>query len=508
MLAAGGLAVGAEGCSLTNIPHDACDTDAACQEAFGVGSACDAGYCTAAGTCDTGHDCRKKYGGGACVDGSCRMFVPENPQCALVDPDDLLARPLVGDGSTLVVGAIFATDDPKNEATADAVRLAIREIDESTGMVAGQRVGLVVCDNGGPGNAASGEERTQLDQQALDFLAGTLGVPYIVGPRTSSDALKIVARLVEKQYPTVVISPSATSTELTGVPSRLDPGDPYPMFWRTCPSDAIQGEVMAQNVLGADPGIATVSVVYTNDAYGQGMSDVILGSFGASGTELVPFDASKLTDPAAVGAVADTVVTQATDAVVIVAVSANDTVRLLSAMVEKGLGTKKFFFTDGSKDAKALLDAGLSAEVKAVIAAAKGTAPASARDEATFKQFSAGLGAAFPGIQPNLYSFLAHSYDAAYMGAAATIFAQTESAEYDGRDVAAGLASLSKGALVELGPISWPMAKQTITDDRQMDVLGISGDLNLDPDLGEGPAPIEVWVVNAAGTGFDTEALF
>ena len=498
-----GLTIGIAqaGCSLTNVAHDACETGAECAAAFGVGSECNEGYCSDPGTCATGHDCRAKYGGGACVDGFCKINVPKDDACTIVEPPDLFDKPLVGDKSVLVVGAIFAKDDKKNVATADAVRLAITEINAGTGVANGQSLGLVVCDNGGPKNAASGADRVALDQHAFDYLAGTLGVPFIVGPRTSSDALAIVARLVEKKLPTVVISPSATSPELTGVPSRVDPKDAAPLFWRTCPSDALQGKVLAENVVSAVPGVTTVAVVYTNDAYGKGLSQVFVDSFGAAPTTLVPFDAAKLPDAAT--AVVDSVKTQNPDGVVIVATSAAHTVQILTALDSAGLTDKKYFFTDGSKDASTLLATDLPVGVKGMIAAAQGTAPASARDETTFKFFTASLDAAFPGIDATAYSFLAHAYDATYLGAYGVVYAQNKTKKFTGRDVADGIAHLISGAKVEVGT-AWPMGKQTLTTDGKIDLGGISGELTLDPQLGEGPAPIEVWTVDAAGTGFTT----
>jgi ABC-type branched-subunit amino acid transport system substrate-binding protein len=503
-LAAAALALAPPACSLGNVNRAACEDDAACESAFGVGSTCGDGYCSEPATCSTGHDCRMKHGGGACVAGTCRMFLPEHPQCTLVDPPDLHERPLAGDGATFVIGAIFATDDERNIATADAVILAAREIDQSTGLADGQRVGVVVCDNGGPGNQAQGEERTQLDHGALDYLAGTLGVPFLVGPRASSDSLKIIARLLEKEYPTVVISPSATSIELTGVPSRLDPGDPNPLFWRTCPTDAIQVQVLAQNVLAADLAITSATVVYTNDSYGQGFSDLLLNAF--PNTNLVPFDAAKLAEGAA-DAAATLTATYNADAVVIVSTFSSQTVALLDAMAAHGLSGKKFFLTDGSKDASKLLAADVPPAVKEILKTVKGTGPASARDDATFKTFSAGFGAEFPGFDPSQFAFLAHAYDATYLGALAVIDA-SKVPEYDGRQVAAGLAKLSAGTPIEIGPVSWTSAKDTLATDGQIDVLGISGNLNLDPTLGEGPAPIEVWVVSPDGTTFVTEAIF
>ena len=498
-----GLGLAPASCSLTNVAHDACEGDAECTEAFGVGSACKAGYCSEPGTCETGHDCRIKYGGGACVEGACQMFLRKDDACTIVEPPDLFDKPLVGDGSLVIVGAIFAKDDKKNEATADAVRLAITEINKATGDASGRNVGLVVCDNGGPGNKATGDARIQLDQHAFDYLAGEVGVPFLVGPRTSSDALAIVARIVEKKLPTVVISPSATSPELTGVPSRINDKDTAPLFWRTCPSDALQGQVLANNVVGGDPAIQSAAVVYTNDAYGKGLSQVFLETYGAAKTDLIPFDAATLGDGATPGMIATQVAGKNTDAIVIVATSASDTIALLTALDAAGQTAKKFFFTDGSKDASKLLASDLPAGVKTMIAAARGTAPASARDPVTFEIFTASLGAAFPGIDPTAYSFLAHAYDATFVGAYGLVYAQNKDAKYDGRTVAEGIAHLQTGQKVEAGS-DWPMGKQALMTDGAIDLDGISGELQLDPSLGEGPAPIEIWAVDAAGTGFTT----
>ena len=89
-LALAALVLAPPACSLGNVSRSPCDDDAACALAFGVGSTCSEGYCGNPGACSTGHDCRNKYGGGACVDGSCRLYLPENAQCSVVDPPDLL----------------------------------------------------------------------------------------------------------------------------------------------------------------------------------------------------------------------------------------------------------------------------------------------------------------------------------------------------------------------------------------------------------------------------------
>ncbi|MGL4279990.1 MAG: ABC transporter substrate-binding protein, partial [Albidovulum sp.] len=72
----------------------------------------------------------------------------------------------------------------------------------------------------------------------------------------------------------VMISPAATSPGLTTVE---DTG----LFFRTAPSDARQGEIIA-NVL-KDRGIGSVAISYTNNDYGKGLSDAIKSAVEAAG---------------------------------------------------------------------------------------------------------------------------------------------------------------------------------------------------------------------------------
>ena len=72
----------------------------------------------------------------------------------------------------------------------------------------------------------------------------------------------------------VMVSPSATSPAL----STID-DDGY--FFRTAPSDARQGEVLADVVSEQD--IDTVAVTYTNNDYGKGLADSFATAFQAKG---------------------------------------------------------------------------------------------------------------------------------------------------------------------------------------------------------------------------------
>ena len=74
-----------------------------------------------------------------------------------------------------------------------------------------------------------------------------------------------------------IISPSATSPALTTIEDKG-------FFFRTAPSDARQGQVLAQVVM--DRGIKKLAVTYTNNDYGKGLSDSFVGAFKSIGGEV------------------------------------------------------------------------------------------------------------------------------------------------------------------------------------------------------------------------------
>jgi branched-chain amino acid transport system substrate-binding protein len=74
-----------------------------------------------------------------------------------------------------------------------------------------------------------------------------------------------------------IISPSATSPALTTIEDKG-------FFFRTAPSDARQGQVLAQVVM--DRGISKLAVTYTNNDYGKGLSDSFVGAFKNLGGEV------------------------------------------------------------------------------------------------------------------------------------------------------------------------------------------------------------------------------
>ena len=96
----------------------------------------------------------------------------------------------------------------------------------------------------------------------------------------------------------VMISPSATSP---GLSTAEDNG----LFFRTSPSDARQGEVLASILAERD--VSSVAVTYTNNDYGKGFADSFAAAFEAEGGEITlstPHEDGKGDYSAEIGALA------------------------------------------------------------------------------------------------------------------------------------------------------------------------------------------------------------
>jgi ABC-type branched-subunit amino acid transport system substrate-binding protein len=125
---------------------------------------------------------------------------------------------------------------------------------------------------------------TQTNPQAGISAAENLvnaGYPAITGPASSGVNLQVTQQvLIPNQV--VGCSPSSTSPSVT----TLDDDD---YVFRTPPSDALQGRVIAQ--VGAENlGASTASTLFVNNDYGQALSDAFSEAFSGEVQEAVAFE--------------------------------------------------------------------------------------------------------------------------------------------------------------------------------------------------------------------------
>ncbi|WOI57214.1 ABC transporter substrate-binding protein [Palleronia sp. LCG004] len=183
------------------------------------------------------------------------------------------ATALVAGGATaqedpIGIGIILGFTGPIESITpnmSSSAQLAISEINEAGGILDGRMLEAVTADS------------TCIDASAATAAAERLitseGISGIMGADCSGVTAAILANVAVPNG-MVMISPSATSPGL----SEAEDND---FFFRTAPSDARQGEVLA-NIL-MDRGIEEVAVTYTNNDYGQGLSDSFISSFEETG---------------------------------------------------------------------------------------------------------------------------------------------------------------------------------------------------------------------------------
>ncbi len=170
----------------------------------------------------------------------------------------------------VTLGVLFGFTGPIESlapAMGSGAELAMAEVTESGKLLDGSSVSASRADTGciDNGLATSNGERMIAD-----------GVAGIIGGDCSGVTGAILQNVAIPNG-MVMISPSATSP---GLSTMEDNG----LFFRTAPSDAREGQVMA-DILN-DRGISSIALTYTNNDYGKGLADAIQSSFEASGGEV------------------------------------------------------------------------------------------------------------------------------------------------------------------------------------------------------------------------------
>ncbi len=165
------------------------------------------------------------------------------------------------------VGIILGFTGPIESLTPamrDSAKLAFAEVSASGALLGGETITPLIGDS------------TCVDSDAAVAAAELIvsdGAVAIMGADCSGVTGAIATNVAVPNGVTMV-SPSATSPGLT---SLADNG----LFFRTAPSDAKGGQVLAQVAL--DRGLTSVAVTYTNNDYGKGLADVFEASFSSGG---------------------------------------------------------------------------------------------------------------------------------------------------------------------------------------------------------------------------------
>ena len=152
-------------------------------------------------------------------------------------------------------------------AMRDSAKLAFKEASDSGSLLGGKTITVLEGDSTCVDSAAAQAAATQLVSD---------GVVAIMGADCSG-VTGAIATNVAVPNGVVMISPSATSPGLTDL-------DDKGLFFRTAPSDARGGQILAD--ITKDRGVKSVAVTYTNNDYGKGLADVYAAAAKAHGIEV------------------------------------------------------------------------------------------------------------------------------------------------------------------------------------------------------------------------------
>jgi len=294
-------------------------------------------------------------------------------------------------GTALPVTGNLAFLGPPEEA---GVLLAQADINAAA---AGIDLEVVLGDSGDTDNKAYETEIPRLLNE---------GVSAIVGAASSGVSFQFIDQ-VTKEAGVIQISPANTSPNFTDY-------DDDGLYFRTAPSDVLQGEVLG-NLLAAD-GHATVAMIVINDAYGTGLRDNATLAFEAAGGTVVATPSYNVGDTNFASQINE-MLAEAPDAIVVLAF--DETKTIVPALIDAGFSNADLYFTDGNlADYSADFEPGL-------IEGSKGTLPGPPSDTISddYKTRANELWIANGGEELTSWAYSTESYDAVVLLALAALSA-------------------------------------------------------------------------------------
>ena len=297
-------------------------------------------------------------------------------------------------GTVLPQTGNLASLGPPEEA---GVMLAVADINAAN---AGITLEVVYGDSGDTDNKAY---ETEVPRLLGEDVRG------LIGPASSGVAMQFIDQ-VTKEAGVILFSPANTSPDFTDY-------DEDGLYFRTAPSDVLQGEVLG-NLLAAD-GHETVAMIVINDAYGTGLRDFTTLAFEAAGGEVVATPSYNVGDTTFTSQINE-MLAAAPDAIVVLAF--DETFTIIPALVDAGFPAEDLYLTDGNLtlDFASQFEAGL-------LEGAKGTQPGPPADtiDETYKERANAIWMENGGSELTSYAYSTESYDAVVLMALAALAAES-----------------------------------------------------------------------------------
>ncbi|HVM00915.1 MAG TPA: ABC transporter substrate-binding protein [Egibacteraceae bacterium] len=305
----------------------------------------------------------------------------------------------VGDGGdgTLLLGYVLPeTGDLQflGPPMIAGTEMAVADINAAGGVL-GRDVELLTGDEAGDTAVAS--------EAAQQHLAS--GVDAVIGAAASAMTLAIIDAITGAEV--VQCSPSNTTPTLTA----YDDGG---YFFRTAPTDVLQGPVLAETIV-AD-GHTRVALLARSDDYGQGLAESTSEALAEQGAEVV---AEVIYDPGATTFDPEVGEALAPDPDAVVIIGFEESAQILQVLIEQGRGPGDFPVYGGESLRSTDLPAKVDPNDPEVLSGLKGTAPTSDAEQEFIDRLRT-----FRDVPDTL--FAAESYDCVIIVALAAQAAGTD----------------------------------------------------------------------------------
>jgi branched-chain amino acid transport system substrate-binding protein len=346
------------------------------------------------------------------------------------------------------LGSLSAVTGPIPALVADIVageQFAIQQINEQGGVLGGRQLELVIadgqCDPGAAVDAA--QKLIHVDQ-----------VVAIVGGICSGETIA-AAESVAIPAGVVMVSPASTSPAI----SELDDND---LIFRTAPSDAYQGVVLAQ--IARDIGYERMALTYTNDDYNAGLAEVFREAFAEMGGEIV---AEQMHEPgqASYRSELASLAQGDPEALMLFAYYDGAGITIMRQALEAGY-FEKFMGADGMVDQAVIDQLGADALRDNVVF----TTSASDEEAGPFRTFAEAFEASGAGVDPGA-PYVARGYDATWLLALAIEHAGSA----DRAAISESLRAVATAPGEEVGPGEWERALELIAAGQDIQYVGAAG---------------------------------
>lgn len=367
-----------------------------------------------------------------------------------------------------VIQSLTGDLSPDAQLAIDSIELAAKEVNANGGIL-GRQVELVI------------EDDQTLDIAAVDSAKKLLKqdrVPVIIGSNGSGTTMAIMNLIAKNGV--LQMSASSTGIELT----TYDDND---LFFRTAPSDVMQGIAMAK--LARQRGYETAATLVVNNPYGYGYEKVFIKAFkdlGGNVMQSIRYDPTQTIFESEVEELSSV----HPDCVLLVSYPETGS-RILKAAYKKGLlKDAHWLLSDGVLVDEFASMVGNNSDGRFIIAGFEGIAPDQGTGRAAYQIFKDRF---FEEYGQQTVIYCSNNYDAMALVALAI----EEAKSNKGTDIRDHLRSVANPPGIEVSNIA--EALNLIREGKMINYQGASGDITFD-EHGDVSGAYYVWSIADSGS--------